>query len=153
MPSELHEQLCLKAVTWLKKHGFPVSAMNVWAAGSRERLDCIGYRQQCSVLIEVKVSRSDFRADFKKPERRSGGVGTYRFYLAPAGMIDVTELPKGWGLLEFDGKQIAMVQGPLGNLWPSSEYATGTPWEPYVHAACKSAEIAILYSIARRAIT
>ena len=97
MPSDLHEQLCQKGVSWLKKNGFGVAAMNVWAFGSRERVDCIGYRQQCSVLIEVKVSRSDFLADKKKPERQAGGVGTYRFYLAPIGLIDLVELPTGLG--------------------------------------------------------
>lgn len=102
MPSELHEKLCEKRVAWLKRNGFGVVAPNVWAFGSRERADCIGYRQQCSALIEVKVSRSDFLADKKKPERLSGGVGTYRFYLAPAGLLSVDNLPPGWGLLQYN---------------------------------------------------
>lgn len=126
MPSELHERLCHKGVSWLKRNGFGVAAVNVWAAGSRERVDCIGYRQQCSVLIEVKVSRSDFLVDKKKPERQSGGVGTYRFYLAPAGLIAVNDLPAGWGLLEFTGESVKIVHGPTGNRWPASENAVGT---------------------------
>jgi hypothetical protein len=149
MPSELHEQLCLKAVTWLKSNGFGVAAMNVWAFGSRERADCIGFRQQCSVLIEVKVSRADFFADRKKPERVAGGFGNYRFYLAPAGLLNATDLPKGWGLLEYQRK-VELVHGPSGNLWPSVENALGTHWQEFVHASCPVAERSFLYTLARK---
>jgi hypothetical protein len=152
VPSELHENLCQKGVFWLKKNGFGVAAMNVWAFGSRERVDCIGYRQQCSAMIEVKVSRSDFLADKKKPERQSGGVGTYRFYLTPPGLIDVADLPSGWGLLEVAGKAVQMVHGPTGNIWPSTENAAGSDWERFVHAPCGLAERSILYTIARKAM-
>lgn len=152
MPSELHELLSQKGVSWLKKNGFAVAAMNVWAFGSRERVDCIGFRQQCSVLIEVKVSRSDFLADKKKPERQSGGVGTYRFYLTPPNLIDVADLPAGWGLLEAAGKVVKMVHGPTGNMWPSVENAAGSEWEIFAHRSCGSAERSMLFTIARKAM-
>lgn len=153
MPSELHEALCAKGVSWLKKNGFAVSAMNVWAFGSRERVDCIGFRQQCSALLEVKVSRADFLADKKKPERRAGGVGTYRFYLAPSGLIDVSELPPRWGLLEYSGKTVKMVHGPVGNLWPAADGATGSYWQDFVHQSCCVAERSLIYTIARNSGT
>ena len=152
MPSELHEHLCQKGVSWLKRNGFGVAAMNVWALGSRERVDCIGYRQQCSAMIEVKDSRSDFLADRKNPERLAGGVGTYRFYLAPTGLIAVNDLPAGWGLLQLSGRAIQMVYGPKGNLWPSAESAVGSEWEAFVHSPCSVAERSILYTIARQAM-
>lgn len=151
MPSELHELLCEKGVTWLKRNGFQVTAANVWTAGSRERVDCIGFRQQCSVLIEAKVSRSDFLADKKKPERQSGGVGTYRFYLTPAGLLTVDDLPGRWGLLEFSGRSIKMTHGPIGNLWPGAHSAAGTAWGPFCHEVCMSAEHSMLFTIARKA--
>lgn len=153
MPSELHENLSQKGLRWLKKNGFSVAATNVWAFGSRERVDCIGYRHQCSALIEVKVSRSDFLADKKKPERQSGGVGTYRFYLSPTGMLDIADLPPGWGLLEYTGKSVKMVHGPTGNLWPALENAAGSDWERFAHASCNMAERSILYAIARKAMS
>lgn len=153
MPSELHEKLCEKGVLWLKRNGFGVAAKNVWAFGSRERVDCIGYRQQCSAMIEVKVSWSDFLADKNKPERQSGGVGTYRFYLAPAGLIKVEDLPERWGLLEFTGKSVQMVHGPTGNLWPAGENATGSGWESFINMPCLVAERSILYTIARKAVS
>lgn len=152
MPSELHEQLCQKGLSWLKRQGFCVSAINIWAAGSRERVDCVGYRQQCSVMIEVKVSRADFLADKKKPERLHGGIGTYRFYLAPAGLIGVEDLPPGWGLLEYTGRSVQMAVGPVGNLWPSAESAAGTGWGRFVHTPCEKAERSALYTIARKAM-
>lgn len=151
MPSELHEALCAKGVTWLKRNGFSVAAMNVWAYASRERVDCIGYRHQCSVLIEVKVSKNDFFADNKKPERISGGVGTYRFYLAPAGMINISELPPKWGLLEFSGRCVKMVHGPTGNLWPAFENSSGI-WQQFSHESDIISERALLFSIARQAM-
>ena len=152
MPSALHEKLCAKGVTWLKKNGFGVAALNVWAAGSREKVDCIGYRQQCTALIEAKVSRADFFADKKKPERASGGVGTYRFYLTPEGLIGSNELPAGWGLLEYTGRSVKLVHGPSGNLWPSKENATENGWDKFAHEVCDVAERSILYTIARKAM-
>ena len=49
--------------------------------------------------MEVKVSRSDFLADRKKPHRQQGGVGSFRYYMCPEGLIDIKDLPHGWGLL------------------------------------------------------
>jgi hypothetical protein len=55
-----------------------------------------------TILIECKASRSDFLADKKKAFRRNAnyGMGDYRFFLAPRGIITVQDLPDGWGLLE-----------------------------------------------------
>ncbi len=152
MPSEQHELLCQRGVSWLKKNGFCVALMNVCSFGSRERVDCIGFRQQCSVMIEVKVSRADFLADKKKPERHAGGVGVYRFYLAPPNIIDVGDLPSGWGLLECSGKSVTMIHGPQGNHWPAPENAAGSDWELFAHKSCGIAERSMLYTIARQAM-
>lgn len=68
--------------------------------------DALGFRagvyQEASVLVECKASRADFLADAKKPHRTDAkrGMGLYRYYLAPAGVIRVDELPPGWGLIE-----------------------------------------------------
>ena len=50
---------------------------------------------------EVKVSRSDFLADVAKAEKREGyrRIAEVVYYAAPAGMIDVSEVPAGCGLL------------------------------------------------------
>ena len=51
-------------------------------------------------MIEVKVSRSDFLADGKKPHRMdpAKGVGKYRAYMCPEGIIQPEEIPHGWDL-------------------------------------------------------
>ena len=58
-----------------------------------------------TTLIEVKVSRSDFLRDRKKPHRQELGMGNYRYYCCPDGMIKPDELPENWGLFyEINGK-------------------------------------------------
>jgi len=58
-----------------------------------------------TTLVEVKVSRSDFLRDLKKPHRRTLGMGNYRYYCSPDNMIKPEELPGNWGLLyEKNGK-------------------------------------------------
>jgi hypothetical protein len=150
MPSELHERLSDKAAKWLKRNGFGVVSTNIWTIGSRERVDCIGFRLNCSALIEAKISRADFKADMKKPERLAGGAGTYRFYITPPDLVTSNELPCGWGLLELHRSSVRMIHGPQGNGWPSYENAAGSSWEQFAHARDEYADRALLYSIARR---
>lgn len=56
------------------------------------------------MVHEIKVSRSDFLTDIKKPEKR----GTYSliaekvYYVAPAGMLKPEEIPVGYGFMEYD---------------------------------------------------
>lgn len=66
-----------------------------------ESPDIYGYRGGYhTLLVEVKVSRSDFFADKKKRHRQPGsGIGSSRYYLCPTNLISVDELPPGWGLL------------------------------------------------------
>ena len=99
-----HQQLVKKAATWCKsKCGVVITEM-VCLNVSGEIPDCIGFTDggTVSFLIECKASRSDFKADSKKMFRKNGflGMGDFRFYLAPKGMINIEELPKGWGLIE-----------------------------------------------------
>lgn len=126
-------------------------ATELAAAGCREQADVVGFRSTCSAVIEVKVSRGDFQADAKKPERRapSTGLGVYRFYLCPEGMIDVAELPGGWGLLYAAGRTVRAAIAPVGNLWPGSDTAPAG-WVAFQHAASHDRERAVLFSIARR---
>lgn len=158
MPSELHEKQNLHAIRWMKKQGFAVVASNIRAAGSREIIDAIGFRDSCSIVIESKISRSDFLADKKKPERAEGAeaLGTYRFYICPVGMILPEEvLSKGWGLLYSDGKRVVDEFKPKGNHWPSSDYehSIADDWKPFQHNVNKVAERSMLYSLCRRLVS
>jgi hypothetical protein len=98
-----HAQLVERAVRWLRRYRCGV-VLSEQACVSGEMPDAIGWKQGChSVLVECKVTRADFLADRSKPFRQKPekGVGSERFYLTPAGVVKIEELPAGWGLLEF----------------------------------------------------
>lgn len=83
---------------------------------SAECADVIGFgSHQHSVLFEIKVSRSDFLADKKKEFRiyPQKGIGRYRFYVCPAGMINVSDLPNGWGLMWLIDGKLEIVLNPF----------------------------------------
>jgi len=100
--------------------------------------DAIGWLNagKCSVLIECKTSRSDFLADAKKMFRRrqEHGMGRYRFYMAPVGLLAADEMPEHWGLLEVRGRAVDVAK--------VAEMYREYNWR---------AEMAMLWSIARRA--
>lgn len=62
-----------------------------------------------SVLIECKVSRSDFNSDKKKMFRKEPhlGMGSQRFYCCPTGMLRIEDMPEGWGLIYVNEKNKA----------------------------------------------
>jgi hypothetical protein len=106
-----HALLVRKAVEWLRRYRCGV-VLSEQACMSGEMPDAIGWKKAChSVLVECKVSRADFLADRSKPfrQRPELGVGNERFYLAPRGLILPEELPSGWGLLEYHGRQVNML--------------------------------------------
>ncbi len=99
--------------------------------------DVIGFNNFNSVVIECKVSHSDFLNDFKKVHRDSNNLkqcGNLRYYLTLPQIIKPDEVQNGWGLLYYDGK-IQMMKSPTLHSEPE----------------IKVAEYSILYSIARRA--
>jgi hypothetical protein len=67
-----------------------------------------------SILVEVKVSRADFHADKDKVFRRDEeqGVGTLRYFAAPAGLLKPEDMPDGWGLLAIHQYQVREVVTP-----------------------------------------
>lgn len=156
MASELHNRLCAVGMRWLKKSGFPVVTTELTCFGSRERPDVMAFRSNCSAVIEVKVSKADFRADRKKPERLSGGLGVYRLYLCPDGLILPEDLPPKWGLLYANQKgAVTPIVLPSGNHWPPLDMnpnlaALSPEWVAYQHTPDFKAERQALFSIARR---
>lgn len=113
-----HADMVALAVTWLKRPpsrggpGCQVALSEIRNGFKRSEIpDAIGFRagttDEGSILVEVKTSRADFFADRQKkfrelPER---GIGLYRYYMAPAGMVAVDELPEKWGLIEIKGSK------------------------------------------------
>lgn len=123
-----HKDLIPIAYKWVLKRascGVAFRELNTHASNG-EYPDVLGFGAWGhSVLIEVKVSRSDFLADRKKifrihPER---GMGRYRFYMCPAGLIKPEELPAGWGLIYVSdtGKAKCEInpycRSVTGNIW------------------------------------
>ena len=94
-----HGSLIEMAAKWLARQGYSVVTTDVVAS---ELADAIGFATSESCLIECKASRSDFAADAKKYFRQNPekGMGKYRYYLTPPGLLSLDELPAGWGLLE-----------------------------------------------------
>src|SRR5499425_2294405 len=105
-----HEKLVTRAVAWLRSYGCGV-VLSEQSCASGETPDAIGWKRGChSVLVECKISRADFLIDREKPFRCEAeyGMGCERFYFAPAGLIQPSEVPEGWGLLELRSREVQM---------------------------------------------
>lgn len=124
-----HAKLTAIAVKWLRRansaggHGCQLSFSECWAMSDGEKPDAIGWRnvgyQDGTVLVEVKASRADFLADSKKPHRQhpETGVGRWRYFMCPEGMISPDELPPHWGLLWVTKRNgIRAMAGPAASL-------------------------------------
>lgn len=98
-------------------------------------------------LIECKTSRSDFLSDHKKSFRKSPelGMGMFRYYLAPEGLISVSELPDRWGLIEVTSqRRCKVVHGKP----PKQVASINSPF--YFPERCEISEASIMYSALRR---
>lgn len=122
-PAFTHAQLVALACKWVKYtnarggHGCSIAVPEPRGGWTGEAPDVIGYRfsgswDQGTVVVECKTSRADFLANRAKPHRAGGGMGNWRYFLAPEGLIAVQELPQHWGLLEVNGRgHIKVVRG------------------------------------------
>jgi len=115
-----HDKLTSLGAKWLKNHSknIIVPNCNIIANDLRtytstgEIPDVIGWCSWASILIETKVSREDFKKDFKKIFRINEflGVGDFRYYLVPEGLITQNEIPKNWGLLYHSKNGIEIIK-------------------------------------------
>lgn len=129
-----HRELCDLAKKWLLRpnskggHGCRIALTECRSGFDGEIPDAIGFRASedvQTVVIEVKTSRSDFLADARKPHRSSGkGMGMWRYFLCPEGIIVPEDLPAGWGLLSVRGarRQIVPLAGPAAYSTNYREY-------------------------------
>ncbi len=113
-----HKQLVEIGAKWLNK-----KAGNIYtrcqfvvtefvAQGQNEIADILGLCPAHHVLIEVKVSKSDFKNDTKKIGRSVllPQIGNFRYFLVPESLITPEELPDKWGLLYYNGKDVFVVK-------------------------------------------
>jgi hypothetical protein len=102
-----HDDIADFCALRLRKMGYRFSCSNMTSASHGEQPDVLGISDIGeSILVEVKVSRADFFADKKKPWRENpeDGMGDYRVYVTPRGLLKPEEIPYGWMLWEVHGK-------------------------------------------------
>jgi len=108
-PKITHKDLIKPAYDWVLKRGscgVAFKELNTTCSNG-EYPDVIGFGAWGhSVLVEVKVSRADFLSDKKKFFRKNPeqGMGRYRYYCCPKGLIKIEDLPEGWGLIYVNEK-------------------------------------------------
>lgn len=67
-----------------------------------EKPDIIGWTPDDCIIVECKISLSDYMADLKKPHRNGdGSLGNYRYYVIPFYLREQikTKERNGWGLV------------------------------------------------------
>lgn len=138
-----HAAMCSRAVRWLINMGCRCAVKEITTVSTTEICDAVGFKDDTCIVVEVKTSRADFLRDAKKSHRGEGkGMGAYRYFMAPAGMIKPDEVPEGWGLVEVSGKICRVVKG-LKQLRPYHDEL------PFPNSN-KRAEIGLLTSLVRR---
>lgn len=113
-----HRELCEIGAKWISNGRFhQCKSVLIEPATCDERPDVIGFRYFTppfgSVVIEAKTSRSDFLSDKGKEHRAEGkGMGKWRYFLCPVGIIKPDETPDGWGLLYVTDKgRVKVIKG------------------------------------------
>lgn len=106
-----HAELCLRAERWIRARRYPIVLRDVRSSAISEQPDAIGFRiSNDTLLVECKASRADFQRDRKKAHRRpTRGMGYWRWYMAPRGLLGAADLPEGWGLVEVAGAKTSIV--------------------------------------------
>ena len=158
-----HAELCALGERWLRGSGRcrvvlrdPFKA----AVASGECPDVIGWGGGISILIECKTSRRDFLADRRKCFRVKPelGMGDFRLFLAPPGIIHVADLPEGWGLLVAESGKVR-IHGPMPRQYTMKCYGVtrktrnAIHWYPAPFKGNKDAENAMLVSALARSTT
>lgn len=153
----LHYQLCVEGGKWLRRRKFDYKrcqgkacrkpefcrvcraykyvAVEINTYGA-EQTDVWCWCGDLTAVIEVKTSHADFVNDGKKKcrseEYKDLQCGNLRWYLCPEGVIKAEELPDGWGLLYWNGREVYHVAAPK-----------------YVECTYKG-DMRVIYSILRR---
>ncbi len=146
-----HAQLVKAAYEWVMKGRWGVAFYEFKTyACNGEIPDVIGFCSGPSVIVECKASRSDFFADRGKMFRQhpEQGMGDWRYYCCPEGLIQKEELPNGWGLLYVNPDyKVKAVHRPMIEV--STEY--GIREDHYVFEKNIRAEHGLMYSAQRAA--
>jgi hypothetical protein len=110
-----HSTLVAMGVQWLSRKCSVV--LYEFATPADENPDVIGWiGGSGSVLMECKLTRSDFLRDAGKSFRKNpcAGMGHRRYYLCPPEVIQIKDLPPKWGLLWATRGQITVMREARG---------------------------------------
>lgn len=119
--NSLHYHLCEEGAKWLKRRRNAERYETPWqyiavelCVYGCENPDIWAFNGWSTIVVEVKVSRSDFHNDKKKwwmaDEFKTCVAGNYRYYLTPKGLLEQDDLPQGVGLLEYDEDTAAITR-------------------------------------------
>lgn len=97
-----------------------------WSQGEPSRIDAFHMEETPSksflrTAYEIKISRSDFLSEIRKPEKRKAAmrVSNKFFFVTPEGLVDPGEIPLDCGLLELqDGTLRVVVKAPYRDSVP-----------------------------------
>lgn len=152
-----HKNLVEAAKNWLVGTAGCAFSVGELVTYGGEMPDAIGFKATRSIVIECKMSRSDFHRDRKKPFRANpeSGLGDHRYFLCPEGIIKPEDDLCGWGLLWLlpTGKIKRVVcpvteRGP--DFWHQGKEKNFTDWSKQPHKKSISKENILLVSITRR---
>lgn len=117
-----HSGLCNAARRWLSG----TRQCNVVLSGiasTAEVPDAIGwstcYREYGSIVVECKISLSDFHAN--KHKKHGNKLGQWRYFLVPEGLVTaekVAEIYPGYGLLYLRRGRVSIIQKATENNEP-----------------------------------
>lgn len=114
MANLTHADLVARAERWLrntKRCGVVVTELTTM---SLEIPDAVGWFNcgRETFLVECKATVRDFMADKKKifRSRPHVGMGQFRYYMTPKGLLNPNAVPDLWGLLEVCGKIVRVVK-------------------------------------------
>ena len=154
-----HNELCTIGERYLRVTlGCKVTAKELTAFTKHGEIpDVLGFTTDNSYLLECKASRSDFLSDKKKLFRKypDRGMGEFRYYVCPTGLIDRKELPEKWGLIYVNARgKCRMVYGynPKHSMAYDKHMRYNQRKKAYKFEYCMQSERAMLFSMARRMV-
>lgn len=140
---QTHKSLSVLGANWLIRVHKCRAVLVERGGSSKEMPDVLGFYGSDSYMIEAKASRADFLADSNKTFRvcPAMGVGRFRYYICPANLISVEELPENWGLLYVSEKgRIRKIKDaePFPYFARDQEFmilvsALSSPWKLFQH--------------------
>ncbi|PWJ46915.1 hypothetical protein SAMN06264364_14419 [Quadrisphaera granulorum] len=85
------------------------------------------------LAVEIKVTRADFRSDVAKPDKQAPwrAIAHQHAYAVPEGLVEVSEVPKGSGLIEIRQQLVhASWAPPSGAVITEARWARQAPYSP-----------------------